>query len=224
MLLYLVLFLLAFIPPPAAEAHAFRFIHLKNVTVSPRYAAVFLVFFALLIVLRIARLTLDAQELDVVTISVCRRLPCRHAPCLAAQETGPAAPMAQPPFLSPTACAGISSLSSAPFMSSTVYGIGEAAAYVFVPFVLGMGCSMAFASKLWRLAGKACPFTVQAAGACAGLVLLMTPFYFPAGVFLVSFFFSGTSSLLEPGVFIMRSPFPRTGGSSSKLPYRISEA
>ena len=196
MLLYLVLFLLAFYSTSRGRAHAFRFIHLKNVTVSPRYAAVFLVFFVLLIVLRIARLTLDAQELDVVTIWFAVAFLAAMLLVWLRRKRARLPLWLNLLSFANGMCGNFLFIFGS-FYVGAVYGIGEAAAYVYVPFVLGMGCSMAFASKLWRLAGKASPFTVQAAGACAGLVLLMTPFYFPAGVFLVSFFFSGTSSLLN---------------------------
>ncbi|MBC5648366.1 hypothetical protein H8S18_08455 [Christensenella sp. NSJ-35] len=196
MLLYLALFLLALYSASRDPAHTLRFVRLKNVTVSPRYAAVFLIFFVLLIVLRIARLTFDAQELDVVTIWFA------VAFLIAMLLVWLRRKQARLPLwlnllsLANGMCGNFLFIFGS-FYVGAVYGIGEAAAYVYVPFVLGMGCSMAFASKLWKLAGGVSPFTVQAIGACASLVLLMTPFYFPAGVFLVSFFFSGTSSLLN---------------------------
>lgn len=62
MLLYVALFAMALYSTSRDPEYKFRLIHLKDTTVSLKGAAIFIVFFALLAVLRIARRTLDAQQ------------------------------------------------------------------------------------------------------------------------------------------------------------------
>ncbi|MEA5004408.1 MAG: hypothetical protein VB081_13060 [Christensenella sp.] len=209
MLLYVALFAMALYSTSRDPEYKFRLIHLKDTTVSFKGAAIFIVFFALLAVLRIARRTLDAQQLDAVTfwfsvafliamlvVFLCRKR--RKLPLWLNMVS-----------LTNGMCGNFLFIFGS-FYIGALYGINAATAYVYIPFVLGMGAAMAFSSKVQQLFKKTSPFVVQMTGVCISLILLMTPLFFPVSIFLVSFFFSGTSSWLDRKYYDTQSiPYDR---------------
>lgn len=209
MLFYMILFALAIYSTTRDTDYHFKLIHLKDATVSLRQSAIFIVFFILLILLRTARLSFDAKTLDIaalgftivfliaVTVIGLRRKHIKLPLWLNVLS------------LANGMCGNFIFIFGS-FYVGIIYGNLQATTHLYVPFVLGMIFAMAFAGKVQKLFKNLSPITVQLSGMCLSLVLLITPFYFPVSVFLISFFYTGTSSWLNKEYYQIRSiPYDR---------------
>ncbi|WP_066648724.1 hypothetical protein [Christensenella timonensis] len=196
MLLYLVLFAMAIYSTSRDPEYQFKFVHLRDTTVSLKGAAVFIIFFALLAALRIARRTMDAKRLDLVAICFSVAFWIAILIVFLKRKRAKLPLWLNIISLANGMCGNFLFIFGS-FYIGALYGINAATAQVYIPFVLGMGAAMAFSGKVQRLFKNTPPIVVQVVGLCASLTLMMTPFLFPASVFLVSFFFSGTSSWLD---------------------------
>lgn len=209
MLLYVVLFAMALYSTARDPEYEFRLAHLKDAVVSFKGAVVFIVFFVLLAVLRIARRTLDAKELDLVAIWFSAAFLIAIFIVFLRRKRAKLPLWLNLISLANGMCGNFLFIFGS-FYIGALYGINAATAQVYIPFVLGMGAAMALATRIQRLFKNTSPIVVQIVGLCASLILLMTPLFFPVSIFLVSFFFSGTSAWLDREFYDTQSiPYDR---------------
>ena len=209
MLLYLVLFIMAIYAESRDPEYKFHIVHLKDFAVSLKGAVIFIIFFVSLAALRIARRTLDARELDLVAIWFSIAFLIAILIVFLKRKRAKLPLWLNIISLANGMCGNFLFIFGS-FYIGAMYGINAATAQVYIPFVLGMGAAMAFSGKVQQMFRSVSPVVVQTVGLCISLVLLMTPLFFPISIFLVSFFFSGTSSWLDRKYYDTKSlPYER---------------